>query len=273
MKVLTWLSKPWPRLRHSSLRRPRARALNTAGFLQVMLGDLTSARQSLEEAQSILRTSDDEASLAWSLQFLGMVYTFQREYDLADEALKDGLVIATKLGDRYINSFSFFQGDIYLQRGDRNIAKKIYEEIASFQQLYGNKAFLAYPLRRLGYLALEQQDIPTAWKYFQESLALNRKVVDKRGVAACLTSMAVLAMRTNQPKIAVNLLGVVERKLESLSTNLLYLDQAELGRIRSQLPNYLDEATFTTEFNEGWEISEERALELVEEILGEKINR
>jgi tetratricopeptide (TPR) repeat protein len=231
-----------------------------------MLGDLTSARQSLEEAQSILRVSDDEASLAWSMQFLGMVYTFQREYTLADAALKEGSRIAKKLDDRYINSFSFYQGDIDLQRGDRSKAKQFYEESANFQRAYGNKAFLAYPLRRLGYMALEQNDIPNAWKYFSESLVLNREVVDKPGVAACLTSMVVLAMHMNRPDIAVRLLSVVERRLESLSTNLLILDQAELERIRSQLEALRDEASFKIAFSEGWELSEEQTLELVEEL-------
>jgi hypothetical protein len=88
----------------------RAKALNTAGFLQAMLGDITSARQGLEESLSILRTSNDKASLAWSLQFLGLADTFDREYELADAALEEGSAIARNLGDVGINSFSFFRG-------------------------------------------------------------------------------------------------------------------------------------------------------------------
>ena len=54
--------------------------------------------------------------------------------------------------------------------------------------------------------------------------------------------------------------------LKSLSVNLLYIDQAELGRIRSKLPTYLDEATFTTAFNEGWVMREDQAIALVRDV-------
>jgi tetratricopeptide (TPR) repeat protein len=247
----------------------RARALNTAGYLQCMLGDSASARQSLEEAQSILRTSEDQASLAWSLQFLGLAYTFDREYDLADAALKEGTAIARRLGNADIHSFSFFQGDIDLQKGDHARAKTRYEESVNFQRGYGNRAFLAYPLRRLGYLALEQNDMPNAWNYFQESLTLNREVGDIPGVLACLTSMAALAIHQDKPVLAARLIGIVESRLKSLSINLLYLDKVELEQTRNQLQDRLDKATYSNAFSEGWEMNEERAMELVGEVLNE----
>ena len=248
----------------------RARALNSAGFLQVILGNTTSARQELEEALTILRASEDEASLAWCLHFLGLAYTLEREYELADAALKEGSTIAKKLGDVIIQGFSFFQGDIDLQRGDYSQAKTRYEESVNFQRVYGNKAFLAYPLRRLGYLALEQGDTSNAWSYFRESLSLNHEVGDKPGVAACLTSMAALALHLDKPVLAARFIGVVESRLELHSMKLLSLDQAELEHIRSQLQASLDEATSKAAFSEGWGMSEEQAIELVGEIIEEE---
>jgi tetratricopeptide (TPR) repeat protein len=245
----------------------RARALNTAAFAQIMLGDTSSAQNSLEEALSILRTSEDQASLAWSMQFLGMLYTFREEFDLADAFLNEGLTIAKKLIDVRVNGFLFFQGDIELLKGDRARAIMIYEESAAFQQRIGNKSFLAYPLRRLGYLALEQNDISSAWKLFRESLAYNWEIGDKPGVAACLTSFAALAIHLDQPVIAARLYGVVESHLDTRSIKLFYLDQAELGLIRSQLQSRLDKMTFESAFSEGWELSEEQAIQLVGEII------
>jgi hypothetical protein len=64
----------------------------------------------------------------------------------------------------------------------------------------------------------------------------------------------------------------VESRLESLSINLLYLDQAVLERIRSQLITLLNEAAFTAAFTEDWEMSEEQVIELAQEILGAKVN-
>jgi predicted ATPase/DNA-binding SARP family transcriptional activator len=251
-------------------KEPRARALNTAGFMLCLLGDTTLAKQSLEEALSILRTSKDEASLAWSLQFLGLVLAYEKEYDLADAAFKEGLALTRKLEDVHANSFLFFLGDVELQKGDPSRAKKTYEESVNILRSFGGKSFLAYPLRRLGYLALGQDDIPNAWKYFRESLALNHEAGDMPGVTASLNSLAALAMHVNKPIVAARLYGAVESRLESLSVNLLYTDQAELGHIIGRLPTYLDEATFTAAFTVGWGMSEEQAIELVADIFKEE---
>jgi len=110
----------------------RARALNTAGFLLCLLGDTKAARLSLEEALSILRTSDDKASLAWSLQFLGLVFAYDKEYDLADAAFNEGLALTRKLMVVNASSLLFFAGDVDLLKGDISRAKKIYEESANF---------------------------------------------------------------------------------------------------------------------------------------------
>jgi pentatricopeptide repeat protein len=152
----------------------RARALNTAGYIQWTLGDITSARQSLDEALSILKNSNDETSLVWLKQSLGLVLAAEGQYDLADAALQDAVAIARKLGDLTKSSFSLaFMGDNALQQGDRSKAKRIYQESADLLRALGNKLFVAYPLRRLGYFALERDDILQARSYFRESLVRN----------------------------------------------------------------------------------------------------
>ena len=244
----------------------RARALNTAGYLQWTLGDITSARQSLDEALVILRTSEDETSLVWLKQFLGLVLASEGEYDLADGALKEAVAIARKQGDLKKGSFSLaFHGDIALQQGDLSNAKKVYEESANTLRALGNKLFTAYPLRRLGYLALQRGEIQRARDYFRESLALNREGGDRRAVAACLLSFAALAIHMGKPALAARLLGAVESRLESLGINLLYLDLIEWGLISNKLITTLDEAAFTAAFADGWELSEDQAVELVGE--------
>jgi tetratricopeptide (TPR) repeat protein len=248
----------------------RARALNTAGLMQCFLGDTASARRSLEEALAILRTLSDEASLAWSLEFLGLVFAFAGIYDKADAAFKEGLDITRKLGGTQSNNFLHFLGDIDLLQGDRSRAKKIYEESAQILQSLGSKSFLAYPLRRLGYLALWQDDLQNAWKYFQESLTLNQEISDKRAIAACLISMAAIAIRLDRPLVAAKLYGAVETMLESLSLYLHYLDQAELEKIKGKMQSCLDETSFTNAVAEGWEMSEEQAIGMAKGIFSDE---
>lgn len=248
----------------SALDTYRARTLNTTGLLSWILGDLQQARQSLEEALSILRASDDTISLAWSLQFMGLLLTSEREYQLADEAIQEGISIARQLNDLNQGSFfSHFVGDIAWQQGDRFKARAYYQEAARLLRTSGNYLFLAYPIRRLGYLALDENDVSHARLCFLESLELNQRGGDKRGVLASLIGLAVLALRQGQTALAARLTGAVESQLEVLSINLFYMDQAELGRVRSQLHDQLSEAKYSTAYNEGWEMNEAQALELV----------
>jgi predicted ATPase len=249
-------------------KEARARALNSAGLIQIYQGDIVSARRSLEEAQSILRELDNTANLAWSLQSLGLVFAFDGNYDQAVAAFQEGLALARKLGGLHVNTFLHFLGDIEFQRGDRLRAIKTYEESATILRSMGSKSFLGYPLRRLGYLALEQNNIFDAKEYFKESLALNQEVGDHRAIAACLISIAALAMHLDKPNMATRLFGAVENRLDSLTTKLHYTDQAEIEQISNRLRRYLDEEAFTAAYSEGWEMSMERAIHLAEQVLG-----
>jgi hypothetical protein len=160
-----------------------------------------------------------------------------------------------------------FQGDIALQRGDLDKARSVYQTNTTMLREIGN-VFYGIPDSPPGVLALEQNDIPQAWNYFQESLALNQEVGDERAVCACLTSMAALAIHLDKSLVAVRLLGVVEHRLDSHRLNLLNQDQVDLGRLKSRLQTQLDEATFVATFSEGWGMSEAQAIELVEELFG-----
>jgi predicted ATPase/DNA-binding SARP family transcriptional activator/Tfp pilus assembly protein PilF len=247
-------------------RLPRAQALNTAGFLLCLLGDTASARQSLEEALAILRSEHDETSLAWTLQFLGLVFTNERRYDLAETAYQEGLSIIRRLESPRADNLLSFYGDVELQKGDRSRAKKSYEESVNILRATYNKSFTAYPLRRLGYLALEQDDISSAREYLRESLLLNHETNDRPGVTASLVSLAVLALHLDKFEAATLLFGAAERLLEAHSINLLYLDQVEHRRLHENLLACLDEASFKAEFSAGWELGEEAVIALAREI-------
>jgi predicted ATPase/DNA-binding CsgD family transcriptional regulator len=247
----------------------RARALNTAGFLLYLLGDTSRAIQALEEARSIQLNLGEKANLAWSLQFLGMALAYDQEYDQADAAFQEGLALTKKLDGIYSNNFLHFLGDIDMLKGNFPRARKTYEESVDILRAIGSQSFLAYPLRRLGYLALGENNISGAWQYFQESLAINVDIGDQRAIAACLASIAALAMRLDKPDTAACLYGNVESRLETLATNLLNLDQIELTRTYHNLQNRIEPTVFTTAYNDGWAMSEEQSIALA----SEQINR
>jgi predicted ATPase/DNA-binding SARP family transcriptional activator len=247
-------------------KQERARALNTAGFLLCLLGDTISARRYLEEALSILRTSSDKINLAWSLQYLGLVFSQEKEYNLADKAFQEGLAIMQEIGTANTPSFLFFHGDVDLQKGNRSRAEKSYKESVHVFQALNNKGFAAYPLRRLGYMALEQNDLTHATKYFMESLQLNHESDDLPGMTASLVSLTALAVHLELPFVAARLLGAAQSRLDALSISFLYLDQVEMERVHSQLIGSLQhDEDIRDAFADGWNMSEDQVLDLVDQ--------
>jgi predicted ATPase len=245
----------------------RARALNTAGFFLSLLGDSVSARRMLEDALSFFKSTSDLGNVGMALLLLGLVFTNESEFDLADAAFEEGLDINKKLGYSKTHPFIFFYGDQNLKQGNFERAKNRYKESVKIHRDVGNKGFLAYPLRRLGYLALEKDDIADAYNYFEESLRLNYEINDTPGFTASLVSMAVLATHLDKPVIAARLLGTADRILENSSINLLALDQVELERIRIKLLACLDPETLAALYSSGCQLSENQAFLLTKEIL------
>lgn len=125
---------------------------------------------------------------------------------------------------------------------------------------------MAFPVRRLGYLHLEQNDIEQVRFCFLQSLDLNREVGDKRAIAASLLAMAAVAEHLDRPELATRLYGAVENQLDWLAIKLLPLDEAESVRTHNQLHTILDQATFESAYAEGWEMSEEQTVALAEGI-------
>lgn len=251
-----------------SLQLHRARALNSAAFLLWVLGELPQARRRVAEALDILQETPDDAVLAWSLQFLGLISASEGRYEEAGIAMQEGLTIARRIDDLTKSSFSLaFLGDVAWQQGDEERAQRVYKECAALLGELGNRLFTAYPLRRLGYLALAHSDIHGAWNYFRESLTLNQEGGDRRGVLACVTAMAALALQMGALTRAARLLGVVENGLATLTLNLLSLDQIELRYVRDTLRGTLDPQTFESSYAEGWALDDVRGTGFVEEMV------
>lgn len=243
----------------------RARMIATLTYLQWFLGERPANwGVDLEEAVDVLREAGDRQGLAWAQQVRGLVLSANGQQALAEEVMQEGATIAGELADHYAGSiFLTFQGDIALLNGDRDRAIKIYQDSADLLRSIGNGNFLAYPLRRLGYLALESGHLRQAYLYFRESLTLNRAVGDRRGTLTCFLSMAALAMKASQPEVAARLLGFVNEHLV-LYSNLLPMDQTELDKLREQMQRYGDDRDVAAALAVGRTMSDDQLMSLIE---------
>lgn len=80
--------------------RATGHAMRLIGLLEHQLGRTDAARQRLEEAVAVLRSTDDEAGLALALRNLGMVLVIGGHFHEAEHPLREAQDRYQQLGDR-----------------------------------------------------------------------------------------------------------------------------------------------------------------------------
>jgi non-specific serine/threonine protein kinase len=125
----------------------RAKALNGAGALALMQGDLMAAQPLLEESVQTARATGDEGGRARAITNLANMATYQ---------------------------------------GDPLRAKSLYEESVTIFRERNDQANVATALYNIGYIVAESGDHDRAIPHLQEGLRLWRELGDRRGVVLAL---------------------------------------------------------------------------------------
>jgi predicted ATPase/DNA-binding SARP family transcriptional activator len=250
-------------LAHPEAQAPtdvRARALNAAGYLQWVRGNLREAHALFTESVGIARALGAQPELAFGLCYLGTVLNAHREYAAAEQLLQESLTIWDALGNRSNMGLSLmFLGDAALGRHNGEAALGAFMRSAELFRETGNVSVLPYPLRRLGYLARSRHDVELATVFYRESMAVNREVGDRQGVAASLIGLAAVTEARGEPEHAARLLGAADALVESIQTRLLPFDQEESERTAEAVRGRLDATTFATAWAEGRTMTVEQA--------------
>jgi tetratricopeptide (TPR) repeat protein len=226
---------------HQALARPegkeptlaRAKALNGLGFMYWADVYPTDRRSEIEEALSIGRELDDPRIIATAFRNLGLLENINGNYTEARAFLEQSLEIWKAMGPAGKTGSTWtmiFLGDVALKHSDHDWARSLYEETVAVLREMGDLNFLAYSVRRLAQLSWYQGQYDEAISQLQESLILNQKVADPRGIVACLAGFAVIAVAQEQYQRAAQLMGAIETQLTSLGIRLLYMDKMEYDR-------------------------------------------
>jgi hypothetical protein len=154
-----------------------------------------------------------------------------------------------------------FQGDIPFVNGEFSKAQSLYEMSIMALGEVGNLNLKAYPLRRLGYLALKLDNLTGAKKFFKESLALNSKLKHQVGTIGSIAAIGALALAQKNETRSVTLFGAVDAQLKAKSLRLLPSDQLEYSRSVTNLKNQLDEQAFTDAWAAGRSMTLENVVE------------
>jgi len=148
-------------------------------------GDADAARSLFHQSIERFRAAADDLDLARGLTYLGDFELSLGRYDEARAHQREGLAIAQRMGDR---------------------------------------GFIAYSYRSIGYVALATREYGEARRSFAESLKLNHEVNDLRAVAASLAALGRLLLAQGRIEPAVRLLGATEGLLEARGIESLQVD-------------------------------------------------
>jgi predicted ATPase/DNA-binding CsgD family transcriptional regulator len=116
-------------------------------------------------------------------------------------------------------------------------------------------------VRNLGAAGKHLGDLERAAAFFLESLSRMQALEDRNGICEALAGMAGIAAAGKYPVRAAHLLGAVEAQIETLAKKMRPMEKAEFNYDINQARSQLDEATFTTAWEEGRAMSLEQAIQ------------
>ncbi len=173
----------------------RAYALNGAGSLAYIQGELAEARSLHEQALAMQQGLCDCEGVARSHFNLGLVTMDEGDHTLAQRFFEQSLAIRRELGDAWGIAASLSNlGAIASEQGEYVSARKLIEESLAIQRNLGDQRGVATSLTGLGVITSEEGDLVLARRLLEESLALQRVLGDKRGIATSLVNLGMLAV-------------------------------------------------------------------------------
>jgi predicted ATPase/DNA-binding SARP family transcriptional activator len=93
-------------------------------------------------------------------------------------------------------------GVLAAEQGDARTARAFLEESLAIQRVLGNRQGIATGLYGLGNLLHYQEEFGAARALFEEALTIQRELADRAGIAATLQSLGNLALRDSEPATA-----------------------------------------------------------------------
>ena len=167
-------------------------------------------RPMLERSIGILREVNDEWGLALGLLDVGIIETYNGNYDEAASGLEEGAVLFRRLGDSWglsqtLNSL----GDVCAYVGITLAPGSCTRSLALYRELNVQPDIPA-SLHNLGYIALSLGERDKARALFVEALDLQVGMKNKGGIAECVAGLGAVAAVDGEAEKAARLLAFAD---------------------------------------------------------------
>ena len=201
--------------------RPRAYALNVAGFMAYVQGETSDALPLLRESLRLNRALDDRANTNLSLLRLGIALYYNNDLDEAVDVLDQALSRYRELGDRvgiYVSAYEL--AEALTMRGDHDRARGLYEESLALKVQQGDAWHIALSYFGMGLLAWLQGDHRQAVTTLRECLQLRQDLDEWWGLGKSLEALAWVEGSRGHLTKAAHLLGASAAMHERMSVKL-----------------------------------------------------
>ena len=195
----------------------RARALNTAGLLNLMQGNDGAAQDQLAECIRLARAVDDKLVLFDALARMASVTDAQagvNKSELMEQAygyVTESLRIAREIGHRCgIANGLCLMGTYMLHRSQPAEARRLVEESLGLHAEMGDKPGVAGALSLLARCAIFESDWTSARSYLERSVAITRENNLVTSVATHLLTLGWVVREQGDYALAVRLLEECE---------------------------------------------------------------
>jgi predicted ATPase/class 3 adenylate cyclase len=241
----------------------RAKALNAAGQLAAMTGDLALERARAEEALALHTELGDEWGSALSRYALANVAAGERDWATAKKLMEQSVREFDRLGDDF-HRVTARRGLAWMHEelGDRERFLELTEENLRLARSLGNKRIEARALGALAMYALDEGRLGDAVAMMADSYRIDRDLGNVIFVAVDLARFAAIRAHEGKAETAAQLLAKSEAVHEEIAWSPESWVTEERDKTRGVIRTQLDEAAFAESWEQGRTLTLDEAVAL-----------
>jgi predicted ATPase/DNA-binding CsgD family transcriptional regulator len=240
----------------------RARALNGAGVLSNMLGDIEGTRRYHQEALEIARTLDDRHQMAMALFGLGDIAAVLDNDEAAERSYLEAERLYAEMDQtRGIATAQTNLGNLYWKQGRLQEALKINEASRRLYEAVGDQRGLAWSYTNVGRLSAELRDFAHAAPNLARAMELYELIGDRTGIAETLEAYALVNLGMRDHVRAARLIGAARRIRADIAHPIPANDQPTMDRMVAALRRELGDA-YAAFVAEGEEMDPDHAISM-----------
>jgi predicted ATPase/DNA-binding SARP family transcriptional activator len=241
----------------------RARALMRAGVFAHYRGEFARARERIEDALALARSSGAETVEANALRNLGALAKDAGEHARAQALHEEARTISARAGDRLGLCSSLINlSDVALSQRDYARAETLAEEGALLARELGHEVLEAASLLNFGLASLHRGRAAQARATLGDAVRLSHTIRSAESLVVGLEGLAALDADEGDPVRAAQLMGAADALLETAGYALESGEREVHDRTLSEVRGRLDQEDFAQAWREGRALSLEEAIQL-----------